>query len=219
MRGHTPDMSQALLALVAFVLGWFALGSAANVKRGNRALKWLQGGLKALGDKATVRWIGTTAVDLGLAQAKAPFESASLVVFLAPRDLPWLWAVSRARGRRDTLILRTRLHKPPIADVDLLDRASWSGRDALRARKGERWSVRESVEPGGLAVYYKFDEALARADALEVEARGAGAAVRRLSVRRNEPHLELHVDLPAAPLDAAGFFRTVRSLGELASRR
>jgi hypothetical protein len=175
------------------------------VKRGNKAVRWLQGGLKTVGDKATVRWIGTTAVDLGLATAKPPFESASLVVFLAPRDLPWLWAVSRARGRRDTLILRTRLQKPPVADVELLDRASWS--------------VREPVEPGGLAAFYRFDEALGRADMLWQEARDAGATVRRLSVRRNEPHLELHVDLPAAPLDAAGFFRTVRSLGELASRR
>jgi hypothetical protein len=212
-------MSQALLALVALVLGWFALGSSANVKRGNRALSWLQGGLKTLGDKATVRWIGTTAVDLGLAQAKAPFESASVVVFLAPRDLPWLWAMSRFRGRRDTLIVRARLGKPPVADVELLDRASWSGRDALRGMKGDRWSVREPAEPGDLAVFYRFEEALARADALWNEARGAGATVRRLSVRRNEPHLELHVDLPAAPLDAAGFFRAVRSLGELASRR
>lgn len=212
-------MSQALLALVVFVLGWFALGSGANVKRGNRALKWLQGGLKAIGDKATVRWIGTTAVDLGLASAKAPFESASLVIFLAPRDLPWLWAVSRARGRRDTLILRARLQKPPLADVEMLDRASWSGRDALRGMKDERWSVREPAGPGGLAVFTKFDEALGRADALGQEARASGATVRRISMRRKEPHLELHVDLPAASLDAAGFFRTVRSLGELASRR
>jgi hypothetical protein len=212
-------MSQALLALVAFVLGWFALGSGANVKRGNRALKWLQGGLKALGDKATVRWIGTTAVDLGLASAKAPFESAALVVFLAPRDLPWLWAFSRARGRRDTLILRARLQKPPLFDLELLDRGSWSGRDALRRMKDERWSVREPPRPGGLAAFTKFDDALARADALEAEARNAGATVRRLSVRRNDTHLELHVDLPAASLDAAGFFQTVRALGEIASRR
>jgi hypothetical protein len=212
-------MSQALLALVAFVLGWFALGSGANVKRGNRALKWLQGGLKALGDKATVRWIGTTAVDLGLASAKTPFESANLVVFLAPRDLPWLWAISRARGRRDTLILRARLQKPPLADVELLDRASWSGRDALRGMKDERWSVREPSQPGGLAVFTKFDEAFGRADALGQEARTCGATVRRISMRRKEPHLEFHVDLPADSLDAAGFFRTVRSLGEIAARR
>lgn len=212
-------MSQALLVVVAVVLGWFALGSAANVRRGNRALAWLQGGLKALGDRASVRWIGTTAVDLGLASAKAPFESASVVLFLEPRDLPWLWALSRRRGRRDTLILRTRLAKPPVVDVHLLDRASWSGRDALRGMTDERWSVREPAAPGELAAFYKFDEALARADALRQEAAGAGATVRRISVRRNEPHLELHVDLPAASCDAAGFFRTVRALGELASRR
>jgi hypothetical protein len=65
----------------------------------------------------------------------------------------------------------------------------------------------------------RFEEAFARADALWQETRSAGATVRRLSVRRSETHLELHVDLPAAPLDAAGFFRMVRSLGELASRR
>ena len=212
-------MSQALLALVVFVLGWFALGSGANVKRGNRALKWLQGGLKALGDKATVRWIGTTAVDLGLANAKAPFESATLVVFLAPRDLPWLWAFSRFRGRRDTLILRARLQKPPLTDLELLDRESWSGRDALRTMKGERWSVREPTEPGGLAAFTKFDEALGRADALWREARETGATVRRISMRRKESHLELHLDLPEDSLDSAGFFRSVRSLGELASRR
>ena len=212
-------MTPALMAIVVFVLGSFALGSASNVKRGNRALKWLQGALKALGDKATVRWIGTTAVDLGLASAKAPFESATVVVFLEPRDIPFVWAYSRLRGRRDTLIVRARLGKPPVQDVELLDRASWSGRDALSRMKDERWSVREPAAPGGLAAFTRFDEALARADALEQEARSPGVTVRRLSVRRNDPHLELHVDLPAASCDAAGFFRTVRSLGELALRR
>lgn len=207
------------MALVVLVLGSFALGSASNVKRGNRALKWLQGGLKALGDKATVRWIGTTAVDLGLASAKAPFESAKVIVFLEPRDIPFVWAFARLRGRRDTLILRARLAKPPVQDVELLDRASWSGRDALSRMKDERWSVREAAAPGGLAVFTRFDEAVARAAALEEEARAGGVTVRRLSVRHNEPHLELHVDLPAASCDAAGFFRTVRSVGELASRR
>ena len=166
-------MTNVLIGLVVFVMGWFAIGSGANVRRGNAALKWLQGGLKRLGDKATVRWLGTTAVDLGLAQARAPFEEANVVIFLAPRDLPWLWAPSRLRGRRDTLIVRGRLARPPIEEVDLLDRGSWSGRDALRGMKDERWSVREASSPGGLAAFYKFDSALARADALCAPARKA----------------------------------------------
>jgi hypothetical protein len=212
-------VTDALIGLVVLVLGWFAVGSAANVRRGNAAMKWLRGGLKQIGDKATVRWLGTTSVDLVLAKAKGPFEEAGLVVFLEPRDLPWLWAASRFRGRRDTLILRARLARPPLEDLELLDRESWSGREALSRMKDERWSVREPSAPGELPAYYKFETALERADSLTTSARSAGMAIRRLSLRRSEPHLTLHVDLPAASADAAGFFEAFRALGEAASRR
>jgi hypothetical protein len=212
-------MTNALIAVVVLLLGAFAVGSALNVRRGNAAMAWLQGGLKQLGDKATVRWIGTTAVQLGLADAKAPFEEVVVVLFLEPRDLPWLWALSRWRGRRDTLIVRGRLAHPPAEDLELLDRGSWSGRDALRSLKRERWTVREPAASDALAAYCKYESALAKGDALAALAREGGAAVRRLAVHRAEPHLTLHVDLPAASVDAAGFFRTVRALGELAGRR
>jgi hypothetical protein len=209
-------MKFALMALVIFVLGWFALGSSANVKRGNRAMKWMQGGLKTIGDKATVRWIGTTAVDLGIANAKPPFESASVVVFLAPRDLPWLWAASRARGRRDTLILRAALKKAPVVDLELLDRESWSGRDAESGMKNDTWVTRDVA---GLSAAFKVESALDAAPSLADAARASGAAVRRVSVRRKDPHLTLHVDLPAETADAAAFFSAFRALGEQAGRR
>ncbi|HSB35761.1 MAG TPA: hypothetical protein VLH41_02730 [Thermoanaerobaculia bacterium] len=211
-------MTEVIIALVVVLLGFFAFGSGVNVRRGNAAMKWLQGGLKQIGDRASVKWIGTTAVQLGLAQAKPPFQEAVVVVFLEPRDLPWLWAASRFHGRRDTLILRGRLARPPAEDVELLDRESWSGRDALRSMKEERWSVREPASPDALSTFFKYETALARADAFPPVWRGAGVPVRRLSVRRNEPHLQVHTDLPAASVDAAGFFRTVRELAELASR-
>ncbi|MFI5180401.1 MAG: hypothetical protein ACHQPI_03320 [Thermoanaerobaculia bacterium] len=212
-------MTGVLIGLVVFVLGWFAIGSSANVRRGNAALKWLQGGLRQLGDKATVRWLGTTAVDLGIASAKGPFEAANVVVFLAPRDMPWLWALSRARGRRDTLIVRGRLAHPPLEEIEILDGSSWSGREALRGMKDERWTVRELSTPGGLAAHFKFESAGTQAEALAACAAGAGATVRRLSVRRKEPHLTFHVDLPEKAADAAAFFRTIGELGEAASKR
>ena len=209
-------MSEALVALVVLVVGWFAVGSAVNVKRGNRALQWMQGGLKQVGDKATVKWIGTTAVELGLANARPPFETATVIVFLAPRDLPWLWAPSRARGRRDTLILRAGLKKPPVIDLELFDPASWSGRDAERSMKNESWVTRGAA---GLAAGAKVESAFEAAPALVVTATAGGATVRRISLRRKEPHLTLHVDLPDRAIDAGGFFAAFRSLGELASRR
>jgi hypothetical protein len=201
--------------LVAVVMVWFAAGSIWNVRKGKATLRWMQNGLELLCERTTVRWLGTTAVEMVLSKPKAPFAEAKLVIFLEPRDVPWLWAFSWSRGRRDTLILRARLHGAPHGDLEALDRSSFAGRDALRALASEKWSVREGAG-GALPVFYKVPDALTVADALLDVARRAGMAVRRLSVRRTEPHLQLHVDLPAGSAPAAEFFAAVRTLGETA---
>ena len=212
-------MNQGLMVLVAFVVCWFAAGSIWNVRKGNAVLRWLRGGLKQVGDKSTVRWLGTTSVEMVIAKAKSPFVEAVLILFLEPRDVPWVWGPSRWRGRRDTLIFRAGLRRAPAVDVEILDRASWSGREALGRLGTEGWFVREPAGGGELAAFYKVDAALAVGDALLEVARGAGMTVRRLSLRRSEPRLQIHVDLPTAATPAEGFFAAVRSLGEAAIRQ
>jgi hypothetical protein len=202
--------------VVAVVMVWFAAGSIWNVRKGKSTLRWMQGGLHHLCERTTVRWLGTTAVELVLSKPKPPFEEATLVIFLEPRDVPWLWGFSRSRGRRDALILRARLRRAPHADLEALDRSSFAGRDALRRMASERWSVREPGSAGALPVFHKVQGSLPLADALLELAKGAGMTVRRLSVRRAEPHLQLHVDLPAESAPAAEFFAAVRTIGERA---
>jgi hypothetical protein len=199
--------------VVAVVMVWFAAGSIWNVRKGKATLRWMQDGLQLLCERTTVRWLGTTAVELVLSKAKPPFEEVTLVIFLEPRDVPWLWGFSRTRGRRDAFILRAR-----HADLEALDRSSFAGRDALRRMASERWSVRESAAPGAPPVFYKVEGALPLADDLLELARAGGMTVRRLSVRRVEPHLQLHVDLPAGSAPAAEFFAAVRTIGERALR-
>jgi hypothetical protein len=198
---------------------WFAAGSIWNVRKGKSTMRWMQGGLHLLCERTTVRWLGTTAIELVLSKPKPPFDEATLVIFLEPRDVPWLWGFSRSRGRRDTLILRARLHRAPHGDLEALDRSSFAGRDALRRMASERWSVREGAAPGARPVFYKVEGTLPLADDLLELARAGGMTVRRLSVRRAEPHLQLHIDLPATSMDTAAFFRTFLDLGERASRR
>jgi hypothetical protein len=206
------------MLLVAIVMVWFAAGSIWNVRKGKSTMRWMQGGLHLLCERTTVRWLGTTAVELSLVRPKPPFEEVTLVIFLEPRDVPWLWAFSRSRGRRDTLIARAKLRRPPHGDLEALDRSSFAGRDALRHMASERWSVREGAAAGARPVYYKAEGSLALADDLLELARGGGLTVRRLSVRRTEPHLQLHVDLPAASAPAEEVFAAVRTIGERALR-
>jgi hypothetical protein len=202
------------LAAIA-VVAWFAAGTIWNVRKGRALMRWMQGGLPALGARTTVRWLGSTAVELAIRDGTAPFAGVTVVVFLEPRDLPWMWALGRSRGRRDTLIVRGVLRRTPATELEALDPTSWSGRDAL-PRVPPEWPVRRAAAPGGVVVHHAGAAALARADALLALAQRAGLVVRRLSVRRTEPNFQLHVALPDRRQPARDFFEAVHALAERA---
>jgi len=204
-----------LIGFVAVaVVAWFAIGTIWNVRLGREVLRWMQGGLPVIGERTTVRWLGSTAVEMVIRDGKPPFASATLVVFLEPRDLPW-WPLSRLRGRRDTLIVRGVLRRTPAFEIEALDPMSWSARDA-RSRIPAEWRVRDGEPATGMSVHYADPAALARADAMLSRARHAGLAIRRLSARRTEPNLQIHVSLPDRNQPAREFFEAVHALAELA---
>ncbi len=205
-----------LVAIAAIaIVAWFAAGTIWNVRTGREVLRWMQGGLPLLGARTTVRWLGSTAVEMTIRDGKAPFASVTLVVFLEPRDMPWMWALARSRGRRDTLIIRGALRRTPTVELEALDPSSWSGRDAL-VRLPAEWPVRDANAGAGLVVHHASADAGERADALLGLAGRAGLAVKRLSVRRTEPNFQLHVGLPDRRNDAHGFFEAVRAIADRA---
>jgi hypothetical protein len=208
-------MTELIGVAAVAVVAWFAAGTIWNVRLGSGLMRWMQGGLPALGERTTVRWLGSTAVEMVIGEGKPPFARVTVVIFLEPRDMPWMWALGRSRGRRDLLIVRGVLRRPPEVELEALDPASWSGRDAL-ARLPRNWPVRQAAAAGGVAVHHAGGAALAQADALLGLAREAGLEVRRLSLRRSEPNFQLHVAIPDRGRSARGFFDAVRALAERA---
>lgn len=215
--GRGPLVTAILTGLAILVVAWFAAGSVFNVRRGSAVLRWMQGGLPLLGARTTVRWLGTTAVQLVLREPLPPFQEVALIVFLEPRDVPWMWAFSHRRGRRDILIVRAQLRDAPGVDLEVVDRRSWSGREVLRRLLPAEWTLREPASAEGMPVYYRTPPALSRADELMALAARGGVAVRRLSVRRGSPHLQLHLALPGPGAPADELFQAVRAVGQKAS--
>jgi hypothetical protein len=207
-------MTELIGVAAVLIVAWFAAGTIVNVRKGRALMRWMQDGLPLLGSRAAVRWLGSTVVELAIREADAPFAGATLVIFLEPRDLPW-WPLSRLAGRRDTLIVRGVLRRKPDAELEALDAASWSGRDAL-PRVPREWPARSAAAAGGLTVHHSSPQALARADALIAVARNAGLRPMRLSLRRAEPNFQLHVPLPDTARSSRGFFEAVQTLAQRA---
>jgi hypothetical protein len=210
------DPTQALVfVLVGLVMGWYALGVIWNVRRGNAVLKWMQAGLPRLGERTTLRWLGSSAVELGIAKARAPFRRAELIVVLEPRDVPWLWLTARARGRRDMLIVRGQLTSAPRLEYDLLAPGSWSERERLGRGAGREWLLEPLADANFRAPAATLPLSRQSAPAALEAARLVRRPVWRLSARREYPQLELHVPLPdTRAADAAQFFAALCRLAE-----
>jgi hypothetical protein len=198
-------MSGMVGVLAVALVAWFAAGTIWNVRLGRETMRWMQDGLPRLGARSTVRWLGSSVVEMKIAEAQHPFASATVLIFLEPRDLPW-WPLSRLRGRRDTLIIRGVLRKTPSLEFEALDPGSWSARDAL-PRVPREWRIREA----DLSIHHDGAAALERAQALLASAAAAGMRVRRLSVRAGEPHFQLHLALPRG-MAARKLFEAIHTL-------
>ena len=181
----TPQLS-IFIVVVVFVVGWFAIGTHLNVRKGESVLKWLEDGLPLIGEKTTLRWLGSSAVELKIEDAKAPFRSAQVLVLLEPRDVPFLWWFFRLRGRRDLLLFRGELRSNPRREFDAFEPGAWSARGAA-VRVKEWASVPAPAPLTAFASQRSTDPSAAiRAATLD------GCSPLRVALRRGEPNLEIH---------------------------
>jgi hypothetical protein len=181
------------LIVVIAVVGWFALATQRNVRKGDDALRWLQDGLRLFGEKTTVRWLGSSVLELKIQSAREPFRQAELVVVLEPRDVPFLWWYYRARGRRDLLIVRGQLQRTPGFEFEALDLRYWTTRAVERQVRLRNWDPVSLPESSPLVAYAAGDTPPAT-QLLEAVAFPCCTLV-RLGIRRTEPNFEVHWNL------------------------
>lgn len=200
---------------VLIFLGWYAIGTQLNVRKGNDVLRWLQDGLTLVGEKTTMRWLGSSVVELKVQQAKAPFRQVEVFIVLEPRDVPFLWWFFRARGRRDFLIVRSQLHTMPDFELEALDRRAWSTRGVEQAVKSKRWTQVETTPQLSLVAYAEGDEGIQAAPELLNLAAAPGSSLIRLAIRHAVPNLEAQwtlTDIKSLP--ARRIFETLQHITE-----
>lgn len=207
------DPKYFLVLAVIFIMGWFAFGIIYNLRRGEALLRWMQAGLPRIGERTTLRWLGSSVAELGIARAKGSIRRLDTLLVLSPRDTPWMWLITRLQGRRDTLIFRVQLSSPPYLDFELADPTSWTGRLALQQVAQRGWQSQpvqdlQLMAPAGLLAL--AEKTWKR---LELPAQQLAPRYTRFSLRREAPHLELHLAFPdPRQVDAAQFFDALQGL-------
>ena len=186
------------IGLLIVVMLWFTFGTQRNIRKGNALVGWLQGGLPRIGRRSTLRWLGSSAVELQIANATPPFREATVLIVLEPRDVAPLWAFARSRGRRDFLIVRANLVRAPRFSVDVADPRGWTG----HLDDSEPETDRTDWGDGRVAIVGPgADQDLIRRTWRDLV--GASEGVWRLTIQPVVPHLEIHVrprpsaDVPA----------------------
>lgn len=194
-------------------LGGFAIGTQWNIQKGNGALKWFREGLPLIGEKTTMRWLGSSVVELKIPKAKDPFRNAETLVVFEPRDVLLLWAYTRARGRRDMLIFRAQLRTAPQFEMEAFDPKSWRTHEIERDVTRKHWMRLELAPP--LHAYYTGDDAANIAKLLIDLGQRGGARIVRLSVHRTVPNLEIHWLLPDIKYNSSrDWFSNLRRIGQ-----
>lgn len=219
MSWSVSDPKTIVVAGLAVIMGWFAVGLLSNLRRGNAVIRWLQGGLPLLGERTTFRWLGSSVAQMEISRAKQPFRTLQLMIVLAPRDVPWFWLLAALRGRRDILIFRAKLCAAPGTSLEMADSASWTGRTALS----------EAALRGWVCEPYKGYRLCAPGDALETARRAlpeleaalmpASSTLVRLGVRSDAEQVEVHLPLPRVTQDARAYFKALQALARALSDR
>ncbi len=186
----SPEAGRAVLFLaVIVVVGWFAAGMFVNVRKGNGIARWLQDGLPLVGEKTTLRWLGTSGIELKIENPHKPLLSVEVFILLEPRDIPLLWGYFHARGRRDVLIVRCHSSSSPRFQLEAADPHAWSARGTQIQTVRKQWTAVHA--PQGVDVAAYGEGQLQAAEQVLALAVGAQLPVVRLAVRQAKPQLEL----------------------------
>ena len=209
-----PDASAILSSIVVAVLLAimlsFAIGTQRNVSKGNARLRWLQPALPVLGQRTTLRWLGSSVVQLDFVEPLEPFRDVSVLVVLEPRDVPLMWLLTWARGRRDVLIFRISLRRAPRMELEATAAAAWI--KAGDAEEAADWPAASfPVGVVATAAPGSGDAGVGAARSAWEALEAVSDGVWRMSIRQTVPHLEVHIRPPrddrAEPTQLVGAIR------------
>src|SRR5437588_8862710 len=109
-----------LSVALALLTAWYAAFSQYNRRRARQVLRWIEAAFAGHGKVAGVHWQGPGEFHARLQLSpNAWFLCASVLVRLAPRELPLRWIKSGLHGEPEVLTFEADLDVPPAHELEV----------------------------------------------------------------------------------------------------
>ena len=112
-------LSAYLLAGAALCAAWYLLSVRHHRRRAKQVVLWLQGVLAGNGQVVGIRWIRANQFKVPLRLTCGVFHRASVLVDMAPVEMPVHWAIAKFQGRKEFLTFQADLDLPPAFSLHL----------------------------------------------------------------------------------------------------
>jgi hypothetical protein len=191
------NLGQYVVIGLSIFLGlWYVVGSSINRKRGLETFRWLRDGLETAGKVTEARWIGSSGSGARLTVGKAnrPFQRIEVVFLLDSRELLPLWLVNLLRGKQDEMILKANLRSLPTSEIEVGHSDSKEIKSLISNKQPSTFQTASAA--AGFEILYKGkagDEQIAR---LQSFIQQYPVSIKRISLKKQMPHLVLRADLP-----------------------
>lgn len=179
----------AIIALSVFLFLWYIGGHLYNRQRGRYLFRWLEDGLKVLGEEYQWGWLGSPAsgARIVIPQALSPFRRMEITLLLENREIPILWLADRLQKKRDAIIIKATLRSPDNREIQL------GPPNELQSAAILSWN--RETGPHGLMVAYRGSGASSQLAKLTPWLTRYGPFLRRFVLQREDPHLAVWMNL------------------------
>jgi hypothetical protein len=208
----SPLITTVLVGLL-LLLCWYLVGMQYNIRRGRRAIQWLEQGLPVIGQKAALNWMGVSYVQIQVPKAKEPYRSAELIIQMESRELP-LWWMWRKPSPQDAIIFRAQLRMAPR--FDLVSHSPHVSADEQLKRSGSgQWTAVQGGLANSMNADIRGSISPYAVNRLIVQTTLDGMTLTRLIVHRSAPNIEVHYLMPPfEQVSAQRVFISLVQLGE-----
>lgn len=131
----------SISAAILVVSAWHWWFLRFNRRCALRVVRWLEGATAGNGQISSVEWSSPSQFRVRLQLSGCGFRQPSVVARLAPRQMPFRWALWRWHRRQETLTFEANLTCPPRLDMEI-GRTRWTGLSRRWMRNTADWPTR-----------------------------------------------------------------------------